>query len=168
MKSLTFGSVDDVGLGAAERADLLVLDRLAVELVEAVADRVVEHLFAPDALVDQLRRHLALAESGDVHGLGDVAVRVVDAGLQLVRRDCDGQLRAGGAQLLDRGLHDVVLLFTLVLYVVVRVGATGFEPAASRSQTERSTKLSYAPGYPCPEPAKGNARLPRKLTSASL
>ena len=25
------------------------------------------------------------------------------------------------------------------------VGATGFEPATSRSQTERSTKLSYAP-----------------------
>src|SRR3954469_21910787 len=26
------------------------------------------------------------------------------------------------------------------------VGATGFEPAASRSQSGRSTKLSYAPG----------------------
>ena len=28
------------------------------------------------------------------------------------------------------------------------VGATGFEPAASRSQSGRSTKLSYAPGDP--------------------
>jgi hypothetical protein len=44
------------------------------------------------------------------------------------------------------------------------VGAAGFEPAASRPQTERSTRLSHAPGWPsvtapqardpwCPRPA---------------
>ena len=51
-KSLSLGPLDDVGLGTTERAELLLGDRLAVELVEAVADGVVEHLVAADALVD--------------------------------------------------------------------------------------------------------------------
>ena len=77
----------------------------AVEAVEALVDRVLEDLAAADALVDDGRRHLALAEAGDAHRLGDVLVRVVDAGLQLIRRDRDGELDARGAELLDRGLH---------------------------------------------------------------
>ena len=76
----------DVRLGATDRAHLLVAHRLAVELVEAVAHRVVEHLGTTDALVDELRRHLALAESGDVDLRTDVLVRVVDRGLELLWR----------------------------------------------------------------------------------
>ena len=91
----------DVGLGASEGADLLLLGGLAVEAVEAFAHRVVEHLGASDALVDDGRRHLALAEAGDVHRLGDVLVRVIDGGLQLIGGDGDVELDARGRELLD-------------------------------------------------------------------
>ena len=133
----------DVGLGAAERAQLLVVGGLAVELVEAVADGVVEHLGAADALVDDGRRHLALAEAGDVHRLGDVLVGVVDARLELFGGDGDAELHA-------RGLSFSTVVLTMGSYswmwlVVCAVGATGFEPATSRSQSGHSTKLSYAP-----------------------
>ncbi len=77
----------DVGLRAAERADLLLLDGQTVELVEPIAHRVVEHLVAADALVDDGRRNLALAEAGNGDRLGDVAVGVIDAGLEFLRSD---------------------------------------------------------------------------------
>ena len=38
------------------------------------------------------------------------------------------------------------LNYTRIIYVVV-IGVTGFEPAASWSQTRRSTKLSHTPQY---------------------
>ena len=118
--------------------------------VEALVDRVLEHGDAADALVDDGRRHLALAEAGDRHVLGDVAVGVVDARPQLLRRDGDGELDARRAQLLDGGgdhggLRDPRSGSALGIRRSRRVGATGFEPAASRSQSGRSTKLSYAP-----------------------
>ncbi len=91
----------DVGLGASEGTDLLLLGGLAVEAVEAFAHRVVEHLGASDALVDDGRRHLALAEAGDVHRLGDVLVGVIDGGLQLIGGDGDVELDARGRELLD-------------------------------------------------------------------
>ena len=55
--------LDDVGLGAAEGAQLVLGDRLAVEPVEALVDGVLEHGGLADALVDDGRRHLALAEA---------------------------------------------------------------------------------------------------------
>ncbi len=61
-----------------------LLGCLAEELVESLAHRVVEHLVAADALVDDGRRHLALAEAGDVDLLSDVLVGVVDARLELL------------------------------------------------------------------------------------
>ncbi len=101
----------DVGLGTPERTQLLGVGGLAVELVEPVADGVVQHLGAADALVDDGRRHLALAEAGDVHRLRDVLVGVLDAGLELFWRDGDAELHAGRAELLDgRADHGVVLL----------------------------------------------------------
>jgi hypothetical protein len=107
---LLAGQRGDVGLGAAEGADLLVADGLLVELVEPVVHGVVQHLGAAHALVDQRRRNLALAEAGDVHLRGDVLVRVIDAGTQLFGRNGDAELHAGGAELFDRGLHDGYLL----------------------------------------------------------
>ena len=41
---------------------------------------------------------------------------------------------------------------------VLLVGARGFEPPTSRSQTERTTRLCYAPNFPT-ENAKGLAIL---------
>ncbi len=62
---LLVGELRDVRLGPAQGADLLVGERLAVELVEAVAHGVVEHLAAADALVDQGAAPCP-AEAGDV------------------------------------------------------------------------------------------------------
>lgn len=91
----------DVGLGTAEDAQLLLFDRLAVEVVDGVTDGVVQDLAAADALVDDRRRDLALAEAGDVDLLGDVLVGVVDARLEIVRRHVHGELDAGVAHLVD-------------------------------------------------------------------
>ena len=139
--------LDDVGLGAAEGAQLVLGHRGAVEPVEALVDRVLEHGGLADPLVDDGRRHLALAEARHVDLLGDVLVGVGDAGLQLLGRHRDGELGARGAQLLNRsGRHgEDLLLCGSSCRVVQLVGATGFEPATSRSQSGRSTKLSYAP-----------------------
>jgi hypothetical protein len=71
---------------------------------------VVEHLAATDALVDELRRDLALSEAGDVDLRTDVLVSVIDAGAQLFGRNRNAELHAGGAELFDRGLHDGYLL----------------------------------------------------------
>jgi hypothetical protein len=140
--------LDDVGLRAAERAEFVLLECLAEEAVEALVDGVLDHGALADALVDDRRWHLALAEPGDVDVLRDVSVRVGDARLELLRRHRDGELDASGAQLLDRGLHVITSPVSGILPQLRTqngVGATGFEPATSRSQTGRSTKLSYAP-----------------------
>ncbi len=120
---LDLGPRGDVGLGTTQNADLLLGDGLAVELVHSVADGVVEHFLTPDALVNQLRRHLALAEAGNVDRLGEVGVRVIDARTQLLGRHSNNQLDAGGAQLLDRGLHvGVLLMFVVLGFRVVSAG----------------------------------------------
>ena len=96
----------DVGGGTTERAHLLLLGGRAVEGVETLVDRVVQHLGAADALVNDGRRHLALAEARDVDVLRDVLVRVRDARLEFLGRDGDVELDAGCADLLDgRGDH---------------------------------------------------------------
>ena len=153
--------LDDLGRGTADDADLVRRHGLAVEAVQALADRVLDHGAATDALVDDRGRDLALAEAGDLDVLGDVLVRVRDARLQLIGGDRDVQLHPGGAELLD-GAGDHACCSprvrprnsaSVVVWVWVcgpYVGATGFEPAASRSQSGRSTKLSYAPGAHLP------------------
>ena len=50
-------------------------------------------------------RHLALAEARDLDLLGQGLVGLVEFGLELVEGDLDGDLDAGGALLLDGGLH---------------------------------------------------------------
>ncbi len=99
------GPLLDVGLGAAEGTDVRLLDGGLVEAVHAVVDGVLQHGLAADALVDDGRRHLALAEAGDGDLLGDVAVCVVDVRLQVFGGGRDRELDARGAQLFDRGLH---------------------------------------------------------------
>src|SRR4029453_6302878 len=42
------------------------------------------------------------------------------------------------------------------------VGATGFEPAASRSQSERSTRLSYPPSCEDPDYPSGGSIMPNR------
>ena len=100
-KSFSFGQTDDIGGGATEHAQLVGLDGLTVVGVEPLAHGVLEHGGAADALVDDRRRDLALAEPGDLHVLCDVLVSVRDARLELIGRDRDVQLHARGRELLD-------------------------------------------------------------------
>ena len=95
-----------------ENAKLVRLDGLAVERVEALADRVLDHCGATDALVDDRRGNLALAESGDLHVLRDVLVSVSDARLELIGRDRDVQLDPRRGELLD-GAGDHACSFSL-------------------------------------------------------
>jgi hypothetical protein len=60
----------DVDLRLAERADLLGLDGLEVEAREGVVDGLLDDRAAAEALVDDARRHLALAEARDGRGGG--------------------------------------------------------------------------------------------------
>src|SRR5690606_25858657 len=85
-------------------------DGLAVEVADPVVDRVLDDGAAADALVDDARRHLALAEARHLHLLGDVLVGVLEARPQVLVRHLDGELDLGGFQRLDGALHDDVLL----------------------------------------------------------
>ena len=103
------GHRGDLDLGLPDRADLGLLDSLAVEVREGLVDGLLQHGAATHPLVDDPRRNLALAESGDRDLRPDRDVGRVDARLELVIRDLDGQLDPRGAQGLGSGLHQVAL-----------------------------------------------------------
>lgn len=69
-------------LGLAERADLVLLEGLAVERREGVVDGLLEDGRAADALLDDAGRHLALAEAGHLDVLTDVLDGRVEARLE--------------------------------------------------------------------------------------
>ena len=95
----------DLHLGAAQRVQLRLLDRLAVQLGQRVVDGLLQHGSPADPLVDDPLRHPAGPEPGDAHLPGHLAVGLVDAGLQLVERHSHAQLDACRAQFLDVSLH---------------------------------------------------------------
>jgi hypothetical protein len=99
------GHVGHVDLRLAQRAHLLGLDGLEVEARQGVVDGLLDHDAAAEPLVDDARRHLALAEPGDGDLLGDRLVRRVETGLELVVRDLDGELHPGRVEGLDGALH---------------------------------------------------------------
>ena len=107
------GELDDVAVLQLGHVDLGLADDLQVVLLDGLAvagrDHLVEDLLqdraAADARLDQLGRGLALAEAGDLDLLRQGLVGLVELGLQLVEGDLDGDLDAGGALLLDGGLH---------------------------------------------------------------
>ena len=60
------GDLRDLDLGLAQRAQLVLADGLGVEAGQALVDGVLDDGRAADALVDDARRDLALAEAGDL------------------------------------------------------------------------------------------------------
>src|SRR5699024_7987580 len=108
---------------------------------------------AADARLDQLGRGLALTEAGDLDLLRQGLVGLVELGLELVEGDLDGDLDAGGALLLDGGLHWLhtpvsrceLMISQTTGVPVMLVGVAGFEPTAPRSQSECATKLRHTP-----------------------
>ncbi len=95
----------DVDLGLAQRRDLVLGQRLAVELGEGLVDGLLDDRPAADALLDELARHLAAAEARHVDLRTDRCERRLDARLELLGGDLDGHLDPGGGQGLDGTLH---------------------------------------------------------------
>ena len=103
------GQLGQVEVGLADRDDLRAVDRGRVPAGDRLADGLVEHGVAADALDDHRRRHLAGAEAGDaqvaaerLRGLGDA---LLDLGGGHLGLDADarlGQLGDGGG---DVGGH---------------------------------------------------------------
>src|SRR5215470_6330992 len=67
-----------------------------------------EHGRPAHPLVEDLARHMPRPESRHPDLLADLAIGVVQARLELFKRNLDRQAYSGRAQLLDVGLHDVV------------------------------------------------------------
>ena len=107
LQGLVVLELGDLDLGLGQRLEVVVLERLDVELRQRVVDRLVEDRPAADLAVDHHRRHLAAPEPRDVDLLGDGLVRLVEARLELLEGHLDGQLGPGRAQGLDGALHRV-------------------------------------------------------------
>ena len=141
----------DLQVGLAQGADVAVLQRLAVKLRHRVVDRLLEHRAAAQPLVDDARRDVAGPEPGDPDLLAHLAVSLVEAGLQLLEGNLDGQLDPGRAELLDIGLHGGVTPWSPARHVgcgrlrgvpAVRV------PAALLAATAAKSRAAAAPGRP--------------------
>ena len=119
----------DRDLRLRERHQVVVLERLHVELGQRVVDRLVQDGATADLAVDHGRRDLALAEAGDVHLLRDPPVGRVEARLELGERDLDGQLCAGRVDALDGALHRVNSLVHAYMTVAApRRESVGWRP----------------------------------------
>ncbi len=95
----------DLQLRLAEREDVLLGERLAVQLRNRVVDRLLEHRPAAEPLVDDPRRDVPRPEPRHPDLPGHLAICLVEAWPQLVEGNLDNELHPGRAQLLDVGLH---------------------------------------------------------------
>ena len=95
----------DVDLRLTQRAHRVLLEGLPVEGRERVVDGLLQHGALAQALVDDPRRDLAAPEPRDLDLAADGLVRLLQAGLELLGGDLDGQLHPGRAEGLERTLH---------------------------------------------------------------
>ncbi len=102
---LPVGEVGDLDLGPTQRLHLMGPDGRQQLLRNGLLDGLSEDGLAPDPLIDDRRRHLALPETGDGHLGGDLAVRLLEARLELGERHLDRELHPRRAQILDGALH---------------------------------------------------------------
>ena len=77
------GQLGEVEVRLADRDDVGVVDRGGVPAAQRVADGLVEHRLAADALEDHGRRRLAGAEAGHAQVAGELARGLLDALLDL-------------------------------------------------------------------------------------
>src|SRR6202034_517636 len=98
----------DLEVRLAEREHVVLLQSLAVQLRNRLIDGLLEYHAAAEPLVDDARRHPARPEAGHPHLPAHLAVGLVEAALQLLERNLDGQLHPRWAKLLDVGLHVAV------------------------------------------------------------
>jgi hypothetical protein len=79
--------------------------RLGVQVGNRVVDRLGEHHLTADPPVDHGRRDPARPEARDADLAADLAIGLIEAGLQLIERHLDAQPDSGRAQLFDVSLH---------------------------------------------------------------
>ena len=92
-------------LGRRDHVDVVLGDRVDVELRQRVAQRLLACHFGSEASLEQPPRRLARAESGDAHLAGQLAKCGVDCPLEFVGRHRDVELDLVALDRLDRALH---------------------------------------------------------------
>ena len=95
----------DVDLGLAEDLDVVLDDRVRVQLRKRLVDGFLDDGRAAETLLDELRGNLALAETGDLNLRADGRVGLLDARLQFIGRDVNGELDPGRGEVFDSALH---------------------------------------------------------------
>ena len=103
------GQLGDLHLGLDHRRAPGLLDGLAVEVGELLVDGLLDDGGAAHAPVDDLVGDVPAAEAGDLDLGADLLVGGVQAGLELLVGDLDGQLDARGVKVLDSALHGGLL-----------------------------------------------------------
>ena len=88
------GQLLPVDVGLLDRLQAADAERVGVPALEVLAEGLVEHLFASEALEDDLRRHSALAESGHPDLVREMSQRVLEIVLDALRRNLDIEARA--------------------------------------------------------------------------
>ena len=87
--------VDDLGdldRRLSDRVDVVFDACLFVQLRHGMVHRFLEHDTTTEPLIDDCRRHLALAETGDVHLLGNPGVGMLERVVEILERDVRGEL----------------------------------------------------------------------------
>src|SRR5699024_769905 len=113
------GHLLHLDLGLAQRGQVVLGERLAVQLVQAAVDGLLHDNGTAHALVDDAVGTLAPTEAGDVHLRRDVAAGRVGARLALGEGRVDAELDPGRVDGLDGALHS----FPRVLCCGVRTAA---------------------------------------------
>ena len=88
---LAFSQLLEVDARLQRRPQPAILDRLGRALVHRLLERLAVQRLAI-LLLEQADRHLALAEAGQLGGLGELGQALVDLGRQVARRDDDLEL----------------------------------------------------------------------------
>ncbi len=90
----------------ARDTEILFLYRFAEAVLHGVAEHFLAHL-AAKLLLDDLHGHLAGPEAVQLHGAGEAFQAGFDFGVDLVKRQRNGQAAFEGAQGFQVGLHQI-------------------------------------------------------------
>ncbi len=95
----------DLDLGRRDHVDVVLVDRVDVELGQRVAQRLLARDVGAEAGLQQLAGRLAGTEPGNAHLASQLAERRVDCPLELTGRNRDVELDLVALDRLDRALH---------------------------------------------------------------
>src|SRR6478672_12449543 len=140
--------------------------RLGVQVGNRVVDRLGEYHVPANPAVDYRRRDAARPEARDADLAADLAVGLVEAGLQLIERHLDAQPDSGRAQLFDVSLHVRV---TPGLWMVTQQGLLGSLRSLSRqSRGYRTLTTRTGGGSSSSERLSRMNRFNTQLTSPTM